>query len=307
VSPNGGTARIPITVTRDAASFERVRLSVSGLPSGATASFSPSSVYGFGPSTTTLSVTVPAGAVTAPTTVTVTADEHGRTHRVQGTIDLDTVAPSATAPSSAFQSGIRLGPGSVAVVLSWPGASDSLSGIGAYELQRRVDNGAWTAAGTTTGARTLATREALGHTYQYRLRARDGAGNWSDWVLAAARPTQLVQETSGSIVWGGRWTREANASASGMTWRWSATSGSKARLTFVGRGIAVVAAKSATRGIARIYLDGVYRGAVNLRSATGVTQLIVWSGSWPTSGQHRIDVQVSGTKRVDLDAFVILR
>lgn len=307
VSPGGGTARIPITVTRDATSFERVRFSVSGLPSGATASFSPTSVYGFAPATTTLSISIPAGAVTSPMDVTVTADEHGTRHRVDATINLDTTPPTATAPSTAVQSGVRLGPASVPVVVAWPGASDDRSGIGTYEIQRRMDNGGWTAVGTTTGSRTLTTREAIGHVYQYRLRARDWAGNWSAWAAAAARPSQLVQETSPSIVWGGRWTREANSTVSGGAWRWSATNGSKARLTFTGRGIAIVAAKSSTRGVAAIYLDGSYRGTVNLASTTGVTQLVVWSGSWPTSGTHRIDWQVSGGKRIDLDAFVILR
>ena len=51
------------------------------------------------------------------------------------------------------------------------------SGLKQFQTQRREDGGAWFDYGTTT--RTSATHTwARGHVWEFRVRARDKAGNW---------------------------------------------------------------------------------------------------------------------------------
>ena len=64
--------------------------------------------------------------------------------------------------------------------VSWEG-SDALSGIRWYDVQYKKDDGSW----TDWLAHTTLTSEqftgACGHTYYFRCRAEDNAGNWEDY------------------------------------------------------------------------------------------------------------------------------
>ena len=304
VARDGGTAQVPVTVGRTATSFERVRLSAVGLPDGATAG--PASTYGFGTATTTVPVTIPAGAITGPTKITIVGDEHGITHRTSATIDIDSDLPTAKTPTRAITVHGTLGTSTVPAIVSWPGATDQTSGIGGYEVQRQLDGGPWTAVGSTA-ARSLAVTETFAHAYRYRVRARDGAGNWSAWVAGGTATSSVVQETTTAISWTGPWQTYLYGNASGGATRWSATSGARSVLTFSGRGVAFVAPLGPTRGSASIYVDGVYRGAVSLVRSTGLSRQIMFATTFSSRATHRIEVRVAANRRVDLDAFVILR
>jgi cysteine-rich secretory family protein len=76
------------------------------------------------------------------------------------------------------------------VSLAWRGSDVRLSvltsGLYTFQLQRRVDGGAWqtlSSATTTTSRRVSAVR---GHLYEYRVRARDRAGNYGLWTAPIA-------------------------------------------------------------------------------------------------------------------------
>ena len=305
VTPDGGTALVPVTVGRSETSFERVRLTAIDLPAGATAS--SSSTYGFGTASTTISVRIPAGAIDGPTPITIVGDEHGNTHTTIATIDIDGDAPTAKAPTRAIVlHGVIGGASIVPAVVSWPAATDATSGIGGYEIQRQTDGGAWTLIGTTT-ARSLSLTETMSHAYRYRVRARDGAGNWSAWAAGGSATSTIVQETSAAIAWTGSWQAYAYGNASGGATRWSATVGAHANLTFSGRGIAIIAPLGPTRGQASVWIDGVNRGEVNLRRSVGQSRSIVFATTFASLGTHRVELRVAGSQRVDLDAFVILR
>lgn len=76
------------------------------------------------------------------------------------------------------------------VYFSWSGADTRLqvltSGLRVYETQRRVDGGAWASYGTTTS--TSVTRYWWkGHTWDFRVRARDKAGNWGAWKVVTVK------------------------------------------------------------------------------------------------------------------------
>jgi subtilisin family serine protease len=304
----GGPTAFPITVSRTATSFERIRLSASGLPAGATATFSPSSVYGFAGVASTLTVTLPAGIGPGTYDVTVRADEHSRIRTTVATIKVFGDVPTALPPATSAQTNGILGSTTVPTRVTWPAATDPSSGIAGYELQTSVDGGAWTALATTTaGVRSALSTHALGRTYQYRVRARDAVGNWSAWADGPTLTGALVQDRATSVTYSGTWTKSSYAYASGGSTTYATSAGARARTTFSGRGIALVAPLGPTRGSAAIYIDGVYRTTVSLRASGGRSRVVVFSAAFSALGTHTIDVRLGGNGRVDVDAFVILR
>lgn len=70
------------------------------------------------------------------------------------------------------------------VFIRWAGNDTRLqiltSGLRYYEIARRIDGGAWVSYGTTTD-RSATRYWPRGKTYEFRVRARDRAGNWSSW------------------------------------------------------------------------------------------------------------------------------
>lgn len=76
------------------------------------------------------------------------------------------------------------------VTVRWTGGDVPLqvltAGIRDYEVQRRVVGGTWRSLGYRTGTSVTETLER-GRTYEYRIRARDRAGNRNAWTRMALR------------------------------------------------------------------------------------------------------------------------
>ncbi len=74
------------------------------------------------------------------------------------------------------------------VTWSWVGDDRPLaaltSGLRSFEVQRRVDSGAWVSIWTSTARRSWSTSVPVGHRVQVRVRARDNAGNVGAWSPA---------------------------------------------------------------------------------------------------------------------------
>lgn len=70
------------------------------------------------------------------------------------------------------------------VYFSWAGADVRMqvltSGLRMFETARRVDGGPWASYGTTTST-AVVRYWWKGHTWDFRVRARDRAGNWGVW------------------------------------------------------------------------------------------------------------------------------
>jgi subtilisin len=308
VPESGGAAQIPITLSRTATSFERIRLAANHLPAGMTASFDKSSLYGFADVEATLIVKVPPSTPRGTYPVTVIADEHGRVRTATASVVVEGDLPIARPPTAALQTKATISSTTLPVLVTWPAATDATSAIANYALQRRVDDAAWTSlASTVATVRTAATTQMLGHTYEYRVRARDAAGNWSGWAAGRAMTSVLFQDRSSAVSYSGTWTRYLYVNASGGSTTYATAAGARARATFTGRSVALIAPCGPTRGSAAIYVDGVYRGTVSFRRSTGQSRLVMFSTSFATLGSHTIDVRLSGNGRVDVDAFVIFR
>lgn len=86
------------------------------------------------------------------------------------------------------------------IVVTWS-ATDTVSGVSSYDLQVSLNGGGWTDwlhAVTFTSGTYFGT---TGNTYAFRVRARDGAGNVSDWFTGQNNQTTIaVVETSGRVL-----------------------------------------------------------------------------------------------------------
>jgi uncharacterized protein YkwD len=72
------------------------------------------------------------------------------------------------------------------IKLAWTGYDPRLqvltSGLRSYALQRRIDGGTWSTILSSTTYRVTYVTLKLGHLYEYRILARDRAGNRGTWV-----------------------------------------------------------------------------------------------------------------------------
>jgi subtilisin family serine protease len=308
VGEAGGPARFPITATRSATLFERIRLSATGLPSGWSARFDATSLYGFSGVASTLTVTVPFGMAPGAYPVTVVGDEHGNRQVATAIVVVETDVPTALPPAAATQLKSILGASTVSTRISWPAATDPSTAIAGYQLARSVDGGTWsTATSTSAAVRTTSASQTLGHAYVYRVRARDLVGNWGDWARGPTVTGVLVQDRSTAVAYGGPWARVWSKYASDRTRTWTSTAGARARTTFSGRGIAIAGQTSSTRGSAAVYVDGVYRTTISFRSSVNHERVVLFSTTFTTLGTHTIELRATGSGRIDLDTFVILR
>jgi hypothetical protein len=86
---------------------------------------------------------------------------------------------------------VNVSSGYARVTIRWSGGDTRLqvltSGLRYYQTQRRRDGGAWYDYGTTT-SHYLVRRWMRGHRYEFRVRSRDRAGNWSGWSTKVITP-----------------------------------------------------------------------------------------------------------------------
>jgi hypothetical protein len=82
------------------------------------------------------------------------------------------------------------------VTVAWTGADVPLqvltSGFHSYQVQRRADGGAWTTVWSSTTLKSMTLNLAASHTYEFRVAARDKAGNWGAWSAASVTLPRLV-------------------------------------------------------------------------------------------------------------------
>jgi uncharacterized protein YkwD len=76
------------------------------------------------------------------------------------------------------------------ITVTWTGSDVPLqvltSGLRSFLVQRRVDGGAWTTVWARTTVKTLTLNLPSGHTYGFRVAARDKAGNLGAWSMKRA-------------------------------------------------------------------------------------------------------------------------
>ena len=106
--------------------------------------------------------------------------------------------------------------------------------------------------------------------------------------------TALTQEVSGKVQWGS-WKNIANKAANGGTVRSAGTAGASMTWTFTGTGVDWITASGTAYGQARVLIDGVDKGVVDLYGSAQKWKVVKpYTGL--TSGQHTLTISVLGTK-----------
>ncbi|MBA3851540.1 MAG: fibronectin type III domain-containing protein [Chloroflexi bacterium] len=213
--------------------------------------------------------------------------------------------PVVEAPSTALAADGTLA--GRAITVSWS-ATDS-SGIKRYTLQRSINGGSWqeiTLPSWTTTEITLGIQD--GSAYRFRVRARNGDGNWSTFQKGASFRANVLEAQESSLS-GGTWYQQHDVKASGDYTRYARAAGARSALTFTGTAIGLVAPRGPERGQARILIDGEEVAVIDLGASSESARRLVFTRTWEEAAQHTIDVVVVGTegrRRVDVDAYLVL-
>jgi hypothetical protein len=221
-------------------------------------------------------------------------------------IVLDTVAPTATAPSHSFTSGAFVSSGLTPTKFTWTG-SDATSGMARYEAALSTDGGAYSTISASLLTGSLTRNIAASHSYRLRVRPVDKAGLIGAWAYGPTFTVAAYQQNSSRFAYGGAWSRPTSASYWGSYEKYATAAGAKATFTFTGKAIAWIGCVGSSRGSARIYVNGVLVKTVSTHAATTSCRKVLWSATWTTSVSRQIRIVVTGTAghaRVDLDALV---
>jgi PKD domain len=152
-------------------------------------------------------------------------------------------------------------------------------------------------------------------TYTITVYAYDTAYNYSSSTSTVSvgpspRTTFRIENTGAAVRYHGSWTttlcRQLRCSPNG-TQTASSTRGDRAVVHFTGRGIAWIATKGPHGGKARVYLDGVLIGKVNLYRSRPLHGVAVYTSPSLTRGPHKLAVKLVHSKRVNIDDFRVTR
>jgi hypothetical protein len=151
---------------------------------------------------------------------------------------------------------------------------------------------------------------APNHTYRFRARATDVAGNQGPWTEGAGMALSSHTESSKSVTYSGTWKKLASSAYWNGRARSSSTAGAKASIRVNARSISWVSRFGPTRGKATVYVDGKSVATVNLYRTSATGPRVAWTRTWATPGVHRVTIRVSGTKghpSVIVDGFIVSR
>jgi GH25 family lysozyme M1 (1,4-beta-N-acetylmuramidase) len=285
-----------------------VQLSVTGLPAGASATFSANPTTG---SSSVLTITTSNTGNVTPTgtyPLTITGEGGGlsRATTVNVTV-VDGIAPTIAVPVAWLMTG-QLGPTTTRVAIGWSGSDPS--GIVSYHLDRQVNGGTWARLSlpAPTSVSVIHTL-TLGAVYRYRLAATDRLGNITAWKYGRPFKALLVQQSHASVTYGGAWHTASVSGTSGGSLKYATAAGAWASYAAYGSSAAWVAYRGPGRGYARIYLNGVYQKSISLWASTSSARPVVFAARWGSMSGRALKVVTAGPTthpRVDVDAFLRL-
>ena len=198
---------------------------------------------------------------------------------------------------------------SVSTTMTWPAATDALSGVRDYAIKRSL-NGTWTTLQTGLTVRKYKRTMAFRAQTRFQLLARDGAGNQGAGAVGPLVTAYLAQDGTAAARYTGTWSNVSLPSASGGRLHRSTRANSTVTFTTSARSIAIVARRGPLNGKAKVYVDGVYKSTIDTYRSSYQSRVVVFNISWNTAATHSVRLVVLATPRrprIDIDAFAFLR
>jgi hypothetical protein len=239
-------------------------------------------------------------------------DMAGNTVQPSNTVTMifDRQDPSVSAPKTSLRSGVALDGNDLRVTISWTGDDDGPAGIDSYDVRRKVDGGSFQTIESNWTNDSLNRALDPGHTYRFKVRPTDNAGNVGPWKAGPTLRPRLLQQSHGDVKFNGKTVPTSFARYSGGSQRYLADEGAWAKLTTEARSLSFVTTKGPNRGEAEIYIDGELAATVDLNAADHTYRYVAYTRTWSSVGTHTIRVVAVGTPghpRVDVDAFGVIR
>lgn len=311
VGEAGATQTLRVTLTRTATHFETVTLGVTA-PAPLTTSLDKASLLGFTANAANVRLVVPPATPGGSYTVTLTSTDGPHVHTAITTVVVENDPPTASAPTAVIAAArVAASATAARVRVSWPAATDASSAIVSYQLQTAINGGAWGATSSFPArVRSTLPWATYGRTYQFRLRAQDAAGNWSEWQVSTPLTVGLLQDTNAAMRYSSGWHTYSSTAASGGRYHYTTRVGATVSYTTSARQFAINDRVSATGGWVYVYVNGVYQAKVSLYAAHGSYIHILWSKDFGTTATRTITLKAAGTAsrpRVYMDALLVGR
>ena len=198
----------------------------------------------------------------------------------------------------------------IPIAIAW-GGTDVGWGIASFQLQRSLNGGTWTTVGLPTAtAKSVGVAGLPGSTLQFRVRARDKAGNVGRWTYGPLIHVARISDNSKAVHYSSGWS-VATADGALGGWRHQTTSaGAASSFTFSGRDVAWLAERGPGQGKAKVYLDGAYQATVDLGAASAGPPTVVYARHLAAYGTHTlriVNLATIGRTLIDIDGFAVLR
>jgi len=220
---------------------------------------------------------------------------------------VDAAPPVALAPDRfAAKTGVVVSATEVPVVVSWPAATDAATAIIDYDLRRAGQTG-WTTIAERRATTSASNRLRFGSAYRFRVTARDQPGNTSAAVDSPTITASLHPDGSNMARYRSGWRMVASSSALGGRLHTTSKAGAALSIAFSGRSFALISTRGPSRGNVEVWVDGALARTVDLRHASTQSRIVVFSTAWTTRAAHTVRIVVVGSKRVDIDGFILVR
>jgi uncharacterized protein (DUF58 family) len=285
-----------------------VNLSVSGLPSGASGSFNPTSVTGSGSST--LTVTTSTSTAAGTYTLTITGISGNLTNSTTAALVVN-AAPDFSLSASPSTQTVTAGANTTytATTTALNGFNGNVSftvsglpsGSGAsFNPSSVMGSGSSTLTITTTNTMTASTNTLT-------ITGTSGSLQHSTTVTLIVNPAAwtLVNDTDSGITYSSGWNYSSGRGYGDYQddIHYTKTNANYAQYTFTGTSVEYITETYSDEGNVDVYIDGALQTTVNCTSSTRQAQVIMYSNASLAYGSHTIKIVKNSGTYMLLDAF----
>ena len=282
-----------------------IKFSLKGLPDSWYQLDPPSSTGASGGGTS-VQLTLPEDAPGGEHVFRLQASSSSRTATIYGLLVTDAGGPRVSLSAPRLALGVQLGMDGAAlpVALTWR-ADDELSGVADARLEWSLDGADWLDI-TPPGGPGVALLRLEAGLHSFRVVASDSVGNSA--ISEASVPISVTGWQEGSATYSIGWSAPAQIEAWG-TQRSTKERKRRATFAFNGEGVAWVAHKGPKQGRAKVFVDGVLVGKVDLYAKVSAARTVVFTAGGLAPGGHTLRIVSLGTfgrPRVGVDGFLVL-